>query len=155
MAAGVGAAAVPAIAFISFWITVVSTAALGWQVYLWRDRRRSHVSVDVRFALAMLPGSENSAEVVAIGVANRSDHTVRVSGAGLDLQAGSDYQLHSFGQFPGASIPGAVASHDSGSAFLPLDQVEAEGIDITEPVTAWARLATGELVKSDPTRLRQ
>lgn len=140
---------------IAGYAAIVSTAALGWQVYSWRDQRRSHVAVEARFALAILPDSDPAAKVVAIGVANRSDHPVRVTGAGLDLQDDSGYQLHTFGQFPGATLPGVVSPRDSASAFLPLEKVEEEGIDITEPVTAWARLATGELVKSKPTRLTQ
>ncbi len=139
---------------IAGYAAVVSSAALGWQVYSWRHQHRSHVDVEARFALAVLPGSDSPAKVVAIGVANRSDHAVRVTGAGLDLQDGSATSCIISGSFLGRP-PGTVAPRDSASAYLPLDQVEAEGINITEPVTAWARLATGELVKSTPTPLTQ
>jgi hypothetical protein len=146
---------VEATTVIAAYAGVVSTAALGWQIYSWQHKRRSHVDVEARFALAVLSSRESPAKVIAIGVANHSDHAVRVTGAGLDLQDGSGCQLHHIGQFPGATLPGVVASRDSASAYLPLDQVEAEGINIAMPVTAWARLATGELVKSTPTPLTQ
>lgn len=140
---------------IAGYAAVVSTAALGWQVYSWRHKRQSHVDVDARLALAFLPDSDSPEKVVAVSVANRSDHPVRVTGAGLDLQDGSGYQLHHVGQFPGSTLPGMVEPYDSASAFLPLEQIEAEGIDFSRPVIAWARLATGETRKSRPRSLTQ
>jgi hypothetical protein len=53
------------------------------------------------------------------------------------------------------STPRRGAKGDSPALSLPLEKVEEEDIDIAKPVTAWARLAIGEIAKSKSARLEQ
>jgi hypothetical protein len=53
----------------------------------------------------------------------------------------------------GSELPGVIQPHDAGSAVILREDLDREGIDVYEPITAWVRLATGELVKSTPTQV--
>jgi hypothetical protein len=72
---------------------------------------------------------------------------------GIDVQDGSGAAMHLLERLPGASPPGIIAPNDSGQAIVEHDAVKDAGIDVLEPVTAWVRLATGEVVKSKPSPL--
>lgn len=73
---------------------------------------------------------------------------------GLDFQDDSRQAFHLYRPPQGATIPGIVESHDSGSTYIPnADVAEGSTIDVYEPLTAWVRLATGETVKSKPTTI--
>jgi len=134
---------------VAGYAAVVSTGSLGWQVYSWRLARKNRVEVTVSAALLGMTDGD-MIDAVSITVVNRSDHTVRVTGAGVELQDRSGRQVHQVREFPGATLPGAVASHDSGSTYFLADELKEAGIDIYGPITAWIRLATGEIVRSQP-----
>lgn len=132
---------------IAIYAAVVATAVLAWNVYSFFRARRNVVQVAVAWALiGMTDGS--SVEAISITATNRGDRSVRVTGAGLDLQDGSRRQLHA--TFPAADLPGTVAPNDSGSTYVLLDDAKGKGIDPTAPLVSWVRLATGEVVKSKP-----
>lgn len=139
-------------AFVAAYAALVASASLLWQIYTWHHRHRSHVQVQVRFAIAVPEVA--TIEAVSVTATNRSEHAVRISEVGLLLQGTSDERFHQWRQLPGATIPGVIDPHDAGTAFLLHDDVRKTGVDIYEPVTAWVRLSTGEFVKSPPTRLR-
>lgn len=138
---------------VAGYAAVVSTASLAWQVVSWHLARRNRVTVTIAFALVGLP--QGTLEAIAVNVVNRSDHTVRVAGAGLYLQDGSQRQFQIFHPPEGATIPGPVASHDSGETYMPIADARATwDVDVFAPLTGWVRLATGETVESKPTTLR-
>lgn len=138
---------------VAGYAAVVSSASLAWQVWSWHLARKNRVEVVIRFAFLAL--TSGVVDAVSVKVINRSDHTVRVTGAGLDLQDDSGNQLHQKQVVEGADLPGAVASHDSGSTFFLVDAIEQEaGIDTYAPIVGFAHLATGETVKSKPTTIR-
>lgn len=135
---------------VAGYAAVVSTAALGWQVLSWLLARKNRVKVIVKAALlGMDDGS--MIDAVSVEVVNRSDHAVRVTGVGLYLQDGSGRQMHQVTAPPGATLPGTVKSHDSGSTFFVAEDLMREaGIDVYEPIAGWVNLSTGETVSSKP-----
>ena len=137
---------------LAVYAAIVATASVGWQIYSWWHRRRSHVAVEIRYAVASPP--EGDLPVVTIGAINHSEHPVRVTGLGLDFQDRHDEQFHQWRPLDIATIPGIVEPHDSGEGFARIGDVESAGIDVYEPVTAWVRLSTGEVLRSASTRLR-
>lgn len=139
---------------IAGYAAIVASLSLLWQIYLWRHRRRNHVEVSAQIALmGMTDGS--SLQVIAVTATNHSEHPVRVTGAGIDLQDNSGAALHIIDPPPGSTVPGVVQPHDSGQTFVAQGDYEDRGISPYDPVVAWVRLATGELVKSKPATLMQ
>lgn len=137
---------------VAGYAALVSTLSLAWQVYSWQLARKNRVEVIVRGAVIAPP--EGTFQVVSITVVNHSDHPVRATGVGLDFQDDSGQAFHLYRPPQGATIPGIIESHDSGSTYIPnADVVEGSTIDVYEPLTAWVRLATGETVKSKPTTI--
>jgi hypothetical protein len=135
---------------VAGYAAVVSTASLAWQVWSWHLARRNRVEVKVEAALLGLDDGE-MVDAVSVEVVNRSDHAVRVTGVGLDLQDGSGHQMHQMHVPPGATLPGTVASRDSGSTFFLAEDIKQEAeIDIYGPIAGCVHLSTGETVKSKP-----
>jgi hypothetical protein len=133
---------------VAGYAAIVSTASLAWQVISWHLARRNRVKVAVKAALLGFDNGE-MVDAVCVEVVNRSDHAVRVTGVGLFLQDGSGRQLHQIREPPGATIPGTVAAHDSGSTFFTVEDIE-DSVDVYEAITGWVQLATGEMVRSKP-----
>lgn len=134
-------------AIVAVYAALVATAGLGWQIYSWHDRRSQKIEVSVQYAMiGMTDGS--TVDAVAIVATNRSEHNVRVSGVGLDLQDGSGREMHVVHPVPGSDLPGTVGSRDSGQMLILESEVTDAGIDIYDPVTGWVRLSTGEKVRS-------
>ena len=138
-----------ATAIIAIYAAAIATAGLLWQIYAWWHRTKSHVTVDARIGLTV----PQAVEIITITVKNRSEHPVRVEGAGIDLQDRSGAAIHLVQPVPGATLPGAIAPHDSGQTWMERDEAEQRGINVLAPVTVWVRLATGEVVKSKPSPL--
>ena len=131
----------------AIYAAVVATAALGWQVFQWRHRRKSHVSVDVKLAIfPMTAGGVRDG--VTIDVTNRSERPIRVTSAGLFMQDGSRRTFVQPQQPPGAELPGIVESYDSKLTYFWREDLTAAGFDLTRPLQAWANLATGEQERS-------
>lgn len=139
---------------VAGYAAIVATLSLLWQIYLWQHRRRSHVEVSAQIALMGMTDGR-SLQVMAISATNNSEHSVRITGAGVDLQDQSGAALHIIDPPPGSTVPGVVQPHDSGQTFVSQGEYEDRGISPYEPVVAWVRLATGELVKSKPAALMQ
>lgn len=131
---------------------MISTAALSWQIYSYWHSRRSRIEVQLKNAfLTYTDGSPR--QVVAINVINNSDHAVRVSSLGLDLQDRSGRTAQAFQQIPGATLPGQVERHDSGETYLLADELKRDGFDLSRPLRGWATLSTGKTVRSKPVQL--
>jgi len=133
-------------AIVAAYAALVATASLGWQIYTWWHRRKSHVEVSA--SIAILGFSTGAKQAIGIDVTNHGDHAIRVTGAGLEMQDGSDAQLHILNPPPGATIPGTIQPRDSAKTWIEQAEYEEQGISPFEPVTAWAQLATGEFIRS-------
>lgn len=136
---------------VAAYAALVATASLAWQVYTWWHRRKSHVEVSA--SIAILAFSTGIKQAISIEVTNHSDHTIRVTGAGLDMQDGSQMELHILEPPSGSTIPGTVQPRDSAKTWIEQAAYEAQGINPLEPVTAWAKLATGETIRSHAIQL--
>jgi len=136
---------------VAIYAATASTVALGWQVFTWRRSRSTRVKVEARMAMVGGPSPET---IVAVTAVNRSEHPVRVDSAGLMLQDGSRRDLPVM-HLPAhdRGLPGTVAPRDSATAHLHIQSVEAAGIDVYRPITAFVWLSTGERVESKPTQL--
>lgn len=139
---------------VAGYAAIVSTASLAWQVWSWHLARSNRVTVVVKAALLTFDNGE-LADAVSVEVINRSDHAVRVTGVGLFLQDGSGRQMHQMEMPAGATLPGPVASRDSGSTFFLAEDIAKEaGIDVYGAITGWVHLSTGETIKSKATVTR-
>lgn len=136
---------------IAGYAAIVATGGLAWQIYAWQHRRRAHVDVQVRYGIAA-PVAE-AVHMISIEARNRGEHVIRVNSVGLDLQDGSG---NTYQRLPVnfATLPGLIEPFDSATAFIPVAEAEQAGFDVFEPITGWVTLATGELIRSSPTRLR-
>jgi hypothetical protein len=139
---------------VAAYAAVVATASLAWQIYAWRHRQKSRVVVSIRLAIAS-PAPGVSVHALSITATNNSEHAVRVTGVGLDLNRQDGWQLHQAMPLYGADLPGVIQPHDAGVAMVDREGAEGQGLNLSEPVVAWVRLATGETVNSEPTQVIQ
>ena len=139
-------------AVIAIYAAVVATGSLVWQIFTWRHKQRSRVEVSVRIAIAA-PAPGVTQQAISITAANRSEHAVRVTSVGLDLNRDDGWQFHQAVPILGASLPGIVQPHDAGVGMIDRENAEEEGLDLFQPVVAWIRLSTGEICRSNPTRI--
>jgi hypothetical protein len=137
---------------VAAYAAVIATASLGWQIYAWRHRQRSRVVVSVGLAISS-PAPGVTVHAISITATNKSEHAVRVTGVGLDLNRRDGWQFHQPVPIYGANLPGVIPAHDSGAAMIDREAAENEGLDLTEPIAAWVRLATGETINSEPTQV--
>ena len=135
----------------AIYAAIVATSALGWQIYVWRHARAQRVHVDVSYGF--LAFGHGPVEAVMIKVINRSDRAVIVEDAGVDAQDGSGRTLIIPRPPPGATLPGKLDPDSNGTTWLLREEVDEAGVDVHEPLTGYARLATGETIKSKPARL--
>ena len=143
---------VEATTFIAGYAAIVATGGLAWQVYAWQHRRKAHVDVQVRYGIAV--PLADAVHMISIEARNRSEHVVRVNGVGLDLQGDDQGSYQQVRKLDFATLPGPIESFDAATAFITVTEAERAGFNVCEPITAWVRLATGETIKSAPTRLR-
>jgi hypothetical protein len=131
----------------TIYAAMVATGGLGWQVWTWRQGRRSVV---VSLALRMFVLDSGPKWMVGIRVVNHHDHVVQVTSAGLLLPDGREWVVTHQDRL--ADLPGPVSAHDSGDLYVSVDAVE-KSFEMREPLKAWATLSTGETVHSRPVRL--
>jgi hypothetical protein len=137
---------------VAAYAAVVATASLVWQIYAWRHRQQSRVTVAVRLAIAS-PAPGVTLQAITITATNNSEHAVRVAGVGLDLNRRDGWQFHQPAPIYGADLPGVIQPHDSRVSMIDRNDAENEGLNLAEPIVGWVRLATDEVVKSEPTQL--
>jgi hypothetical protein len=139
---------------VAIYAAVVATGSAAWQGYAWWRDRTVKASVTVA---AGNPVDAGGATLVFITLENRSAFPVRWTQAGLDLQDGSDqFALVGLGEhvaegFP--PLPAVVESHDSHTTAIEAEKVLAWGFDLTQPMTAQARVGSGQVFKSEPRTL--
>jgi hypothetical protein len=134
---------------VAGYAAIVSTASLAWQVWSWLLARKNRVKVNVKAALIGL--GNDMVDAVTVEAINHSDHVVRITGVGLNLQDGSGREMHQVRVPQGATLPGTVASHDSASTYFLADDLKREaGVDVYAPISGWVHLATGETIRSKP-----
>jgi hypothetical protein len=137
---------------IAAYATLVSTVAVGWQIYSWHRMHKTRVRVTV--ANAFIPHLTGGTEdVISITVINDNDHAVRVTGYGLMANDGSGQQAFFIWPVPGSQIPGTIPPHDSGAGLNPWSGMVGAPIDFNRPVKAFAVLASGERFYSEPVTL--
>ena len=134
---------------VTAYAALVATAALGWQVWTWRQQRRP---VKVRVALACVGYPDGPVWTVAVEAINRSDHAVNVRSAGLMMQDGTGREWVIVRPLDISKLPGAVEPHDAAGVFVTADSVR-EHFDLLRPVVGWVRLASGDVVRSERVKL--
>lgn len=134
---------------VTAYAALVATAALGWQVWTWRQQRRP---VQVRVSLACVGYPEGPVWTVEVEAVNRSDHAVNVRSAGLVMQDGSRREWVIARPLDISKLPGAVEPHDAAGAFVRAESLR-EHFDLYRPVVGWMRLASGDVVRSEAVTL--
>jgi hypothetical protein len=130
---------------------LLAAASLGWQfgAALTR-RRRSGVEVEVRLGLPVY-SQGGGRWAIFIEVTNGSDHPLRWVSASLELSDTST--LYLMEHPPGGDLPAVIQPHDSHHTWVDCAEVERQGVDLRQSVTALAKLATGEIHRSRKRRL--
>jgi hypothetical protein len=88
-----------------------------------------------------------------IEVVNRDLEPIEIRSAGFDMNDGSGGKIIWQVQPPGATLPGVVKGRSSASTWLPIEELEKQGLDIYGPIVAWVRTEADELVRSEPKTL--
>jgi hypothetical protein len=129
---------------------VLAAASLLAQLLAARGRRKRRVVVEVRLGLPIhrQGGGDWS---VFVEVFNHTDHPVRWVSAALELNDGR--RLYLMQNPPGGELPAVLAPHESHQTWIPTRELEAAGLDLTDPVVATAKLDTGETIASPRRRL--
>ena len=136
---------------ISGYAAVVGTASLGWQA--WRARRADAHGITTSVSFAIV-GTSPPVQAVCVKAVNaRGARSIGVTSAGLDLQDGSGGTFVVANMEPPTTIPGTVQPGHALEAYLSRNAIDQAGFDLTRPITGFVRLATGEILRSDPTTL--
>ena len=88
---------------------------------------------------------------VFIEVFNQTDHPVRWMSAALEMRDGRVFYLMEYP--PGGELPAVIQPHDSHHTWVDCHELERQGLALDQPVTAAAKLATGEVFRSPARRL--
>lgn len=103
---------------------LATVAAPAWSICTFVHRNATRLSVEVRFGFLTMTNGE-------LLEGGRSSPSAR----------------------SGATIPGEISPHHSGETYIRVDEVSPDAdLDLTAPLTGWVALATGDKVRSTPTR---
>ena len=130
---------------------VLGGGSLAWQIYSWRQDRRTRVAV--RLANGFLGGGAVQA-LLTITAVNYSAHPVTVNSVGLESQDGSK-QWALLPMVPGSTIPGVIKARDSGSTWVVVEDASRVGLDLFKPLIGRVDLSTGQTFQSKRTVLRK
>jgi hypothetical protein len=131
-------------AAISAYAAFVGTAALAWQIMIWRRTRRTAVDVSLSLGRHYEPIERLS---VHVRVVNHSDHQITVDQVSIEGQSHPNIpSIVVLGGWQGRVVPALDGLTDG--ALL-----TEEGLDWTHPVQARVLLATGASFLSTPTSL--
>lgn len=98
------------------------------------------------------PNHELGEEQMAlITFVNHRDHPVRWASAGLELP--DKRRAFFLATSPGGELPRTVPAHDSALTWMPLAELERGGVDLQQPVVAFARTGTDEEFRAEPRAL--
>jgi hypothetical protein len=131
---------------VATYAAVVASAALGWQVFIWRVARRNRVSVTLIMGLAQV-AERRYGPAIYVVVRNFGPHPIRTVAAGLhvSLKDGTSRVIHAS---VGALLTAKVEPNDAASVRLLRDDLELEGVNFDQAMVGWVDLATGERAKS-------
>jgi hypothetical protein len=137
------------------WLALVAAllavASLAWQLGAGMTRRRrDRVHVEARLGLPVY-SQGGGRWAIFIEVTNESDHPVRWVSASLELS--DSRTLYLMEHPPGGALPAVIGPNDSHHTWVDCAEVERQGVDLHEPVTAVAKMATGEVHRSARRRL--
>ncbi|NTX56978.1 hypothetical protein [Myxococcus sp. CA039A] len=131
---------------IAVYGAVLSTALAAAQfVSWWRARKMVGVQVSLRDLYSQDGRRRAPDSVVLIRAINRTDHTLKINGIGME-QVGKK----SLASVDG--LPAPLHPHDSFDRPLPWDPM-AQHFDFDKPVTAYVTLTNGEIFRTKPTVL--
>src|SRR5439155_15197391 len=112
-----------------------------WRVWTWRREHATNVKVQISMGFMMF--GPNAVDAVIVTVFNRGSHTMRVTGAGVEVNDGSKRAGHVQVK-PGADSPGIVAPRDSGMTWIETAELVHEGFDVYRTARAFARDAESD-----------
>jgi hypothetical protein len=117
---------------------VTGVLALAWRIWEWFDARRPRVSVTWGFGVWGGPTAPRL-QIVHITVVNKSDHRIRVEGFGFEVPDGSGAKLALIenSTLVGSTLPGLIAAHDSGTAYVEIDLIQPR-LNLTRRTQAYA-----------------
>ena len=130
---------------------MLAIASLAWQLgSSMGRRRRGRIHVEARLGLPVY-SQGGGRWAIFIEVTNESDQPVRWVSASLEL---SDSRTLYLMEHPrGGDLPAVIGPGDSHHTWVDCAEVERQGVDLHEPVTALAKMATGEVHRSPRRRL--
>jgi hypothetical protein len=130
---------------------LLAAASLGWQLgAALSRRRRARIDVEARLGLPIY-GQGGGRWAIFIEVTNGSEHPVRWVSAAIELS--DSRTLYLMDHPPAGDLPAVIQPHDSHHTWVDCAELERQGVDLREPVTAIAKLATGDLYRSRRRRL--
>jgi len=142
---------------IAIYAAFVSTFAVLWQIYAWRQQRKTHLRVwleigeqRLMFAIGDTTNIEDttvSEEYIRATVINETERPVRVTEA--FLQGEKTRTRVDLSQWLAKVIP----PHDSQDVRSATSTEKEQGITVGEPIRAYVRTATGESFRSNRIRL--
>jgi hypothetical protein len=144
---------------VALYAAIVATGGLGWQVYSYRlsERARVHesatkVDVDIRMGVA---GTEPPLEIITVKVVNRSRHAIKLTGVSFRHQDKPGYELVSFTFAFSRGLPQTIEPQDAGEVMFDSARLRSgeDALDIYRPITAIAKLSTGDVFESPPIQL--
>lgn len=110
-----------------------------WRYWTWRQEHGTLVTVTLKWG--GLTFGPNVVEAVTVTVLNQSSHPVRVTGAGVEINDGSERTGNVTEVKPGAGIPGVVAPHDLGFTWIEIADLKQNGFDPFKPARAFVHVA--------------
>lgn len=144
---------------VALYAAIVATGGLSWQVYSYRrseriraDESATKVDVSVHMGIA---GTEPPLEVITVKVVNRSRHAIKLTGVTFWHQDKPGFEFVSFAFAFSHGLPQMIESHDAGEVMFDSAKLRSgkERLDVYRPVTAIARLSTGDVFESTPIQL--
>lgn len=128
---------------------LLATASITWQIATYLLQGRTRVKVAVSFGI----GVGGVPDLALITVTNMSAFPVRITAAGIGLQDETNRYVPVINPPPEYAIPVVIPGKDAHTTGIPIQDLEAAGIDIFRPVVARVHIATGPWKYSKGTRL--
>lgn len=130
---------------------LLAIASLAWQLRsALGGRRRERIHVEVRLGLPVY-SQGGGRWAIFIEVTNESDHAVRWVSASLELH--DSRTLYLMDHPPAGGLPAVIQPGDSHHTWVDCAELERQGVDLHDPVTAVVKMATGEVHRSARRRL--
>jgi hypothetical protein len=90
----------------------------------------------------------------ALDAINESDHPIRVTSAGFEVQGRRGATAPIVHQPVDATLPGVIAPKDSGMTYAPIEALEEIGFNFYKPARGFAHTADGKTFRSKKTTLK-